>query len=91
MHTGFLEVRPSNLILSAMMRSEDDESVILRLYNPTANAIKGTIQLGHRKIISAQKVNFLEEPIEEIELNDSESISLAVKAKRIVTLKIKVG
>ncbi|MHC4672972.1 MAG: alpha-mannosidase [Planctomycetota bacterium] len=91
MHNGCLEVKPSNLILSAMMRSEDGESIVLRLYNPTPNAIKGMIIFGHRKIISAQKVNFLEEPIEELELNDSESISLAVEAKRIVTLKVKVG
>ena len=91
MHAGFLKVQPSNLILSALMRSDDGTNVILRLYNPAPKAIKGTIQFHNRDIASAQLVNFLEEPIEEIELNDSESISLAVEAKRIVTLKVKVG
>jgi len=91
MHRSFVEIQPTNLILSTMTRGDDGESVILRLYNPTPEEINGKIIFNNMKIASATLTNFLEEPIQELKVGDGKLISLDVNAKRVVTLKIEMA
>jgi len=86
--TGFLEVRPPDLILSAFKRAEGSDAVILRLYNPTERRISGKITLP-RKVKSATPVNLNEEPVKTGAVKFSgRAISLTVPHKKILTVRL---
>ena len=42
---SLLKIEPKELIMTALKRSEDDDGIIIRLYNPTANPLSGRIEL----------------------------------------------
>lgn len=88
-HLSFMEVIPSNIIVSALKKSEDGSSFILRLYNPTKKIISSTIKFPFKKIISASIVNSLEETIEELKISGGGLIMYDIPMKKIMTLKIK--
>jgi hypothetical protein len=59
---SFLTLRPEALVLSAVKRSEDGNSLIVRFYNPTSEPVEATLQTVY-PIGSAQEVTLNEEPL----------------------------
>lgn len=84
---SFIKIQPSSLVISAIKKSEKEESIIVRLFNPTDMDLEGKISC-YKRIEKARLVNLNEEPIEDIKVNSHNVITLPVKKKKIVTLEL---
>jgi alpha-mannosidase len=58
---SFFYVNNSNLIISAVKKAEDDNSVVIRLFNESDNEIKADLK-SFRTFNKAYKTNLIEEP-----------------------------
>ena len=84
---SFFAIEPSSLILSALKKSENRGTVIMRFFNPTLNTIKGRVHcLWPIKKVWATNLN--EERQRELELKDKHSFIITAGAKKIITLEI---
>lgn len=63
---SFVEVNNPNLVVSALKKSEDDNNLILRLYNLSDQPQKADLTMN-RPPKSIRKVNLIEEEIEEVQ------------------------
>lgn len=83
---SFVELQGENLQLTAFKQAEDrPDSFVVRLFNPTAKAVKGALKL-HRPIKAAWLTNLNEERREELKVA-GQTIELEVAHKKIVTLE----
>ena len=83
---SFLELKPSNLILSALKKAEDSDEVILRFFETKGENTMAEVKL-FRRIERATVVDLLEQ--EEYELKpERNKLSIDVKPFEIVTLKL---
>ena len=88
-YMSFISVEPSNLMVTALKKSELGDGLILRFYNITDKAVDGIIRaFKHAK--SAKLTNLNEEELSEGELKIDEngSIHLQVDKHEIKTVKI---
>ncbi|MFA6865367.1 MAG: glycosyl hydrolase-related protein [Sphaerochaetaceae bacterium] len=83
-----IESEMDNVMLSSFKQSLDKTSVIVRVYNGGTESSPAKISLN-REIVSACRVNFLEEEAESVEF-DGKTISLNIGAKSIETFKISL-
>jgi mannosylglycerate hydrolase len=85
---GFFELIPNDLVVSAMMKTEDRESIIIRIYNPTKRNINGKMKFNF-KFNEARFTNLNEEPIENksLEIKNNE-IFLNIEKKKIYTIEL---
>jgi alpha-mannosidase len=86
---SFMEVSPANLAMSALKRSEDGESLVLRLYNPTEKRVDGTVTC-FRPIRSAELVTLEEKPLRKLDAKGS-FVRLRVDSRKIVSLRLSLG
>jgi len=86
---SFLTLQPETLVLSAVKRSERGDSLIVRFYNPTAEAVQATVTL-FRPIRHAQLVNLGEESQAELPVDGRGTVSLSVRGKQVCTLALRV-
>jgi len=85
---SFLELKPDNLILSALKKAEDSDDVILRFFETKGEETAAEVTL-FRRIKRAAVADFLER--EEYELKpDGNGLKLEVKPFEIVNLKLKL-
>jgi len=85
---SFFELKPNNLILSALKKAEDSDEVILRFFETKGEETTAEIEL-FRKIEKATASDLLER--EEYELKtDGNRLKMEVKPFEIVTLKLKL-
>ena len=85
---SFLELKPNNLILSALKKAEDSDEVILRFFETKGEKTAAEVTL-FRKIEKAAVTDLLER--EEYELKtDGNSLRMEVKPFEIVSLKLKL-
>ena len=85
---SFLELKPGNLIFSALKKAEDSDEVILRFFETKGEETDAEIEL-FRKIERATVTDLLEQ--EEYELKpDRNKLRMKVKPFEIVTLKLKL-
>jgi len=86
---SFLEVHGQGLQISAVKKGEWDDSLIVRLYNPTERHIKGTVKLGIN-VTKAEIINMMESQTEaKLPVKDN-SIVAEVNAKKVITIKFNV-
>jgi len=83
---SFVEVGPEQISLSAMKKCDERDSVILRLFNPTDDAIEGRVAC-YRPIQEAWLTNMNEERREQLTI-DGNSVSVLFSHKQIVTLEV---
>jgi alpha-mannosidase len=87
---SFLKAEPDNIIVSAIKKAEEDDGIIVRLYEAIGQKTEATITLFK----ASQKVevlNFLEEHDEEFDkkvMVKGSKIKMNVKPFEIVTIKI---
>jgi mannosylglycerate hydrolase len=86
--TGFLEVEPENLELSALKRAEERESLVLRLYNPTRESLSGSIRTGF-PIRRAWETNLNEVRLRELGVGSDGRLVLEVPAGRILSIELE--
>lgn len=86
---GFLEIKPKDIQLSGLKRSETDEEIVLRLYNPTDSDIDCEIETGFR-LKTCEVVNMEEKSnSESFSVNwKGRKMSLQFPAQKVITLKL---
>jgi alpha-mannosidase len=84
---GFIEVEPAVLVVSAVKLAEDDDGLIVRVYNATDAPVEGRVRLL-RPFRRAVRTNLNERELTEI-AHDDRQVTLAVRGKEVVTLKIE--
>jgi hypothetical protein len=67
---------------------EDNESIVVRFYNPTDKKVKGDFWSRY-PVKSAALLKLSEEFLEDVPVKDGSSIVLNVPAKKIITLSLK--
>ena len=84
---AFLEVKPENVVLTAMKKSEDDDSVILRFYEWAGRDTDVKIQLPPGAE-SAQDSDLMERPIGDLSLQ-GDVVTVHTKPFEIKTVKVR--
>ncbi|MFC1895705.1 alpha-mannosidase [Thermodesulfobacteriota bacterium] len=87
---GFVEIRPDELMVSAIKKAYSDDNVILRLFNPTRRSMKGNLEI-FSGIKEAWLADLNEERKRQIPVLTDGSISFEAEAKKIVTISIAPG
>ncbi len=87
---SFLSLEPSNLIQTAMKKSEDDNRIVIRFYEAEGNTCVARIRLPV-PIRKAWKTSLIEDDETMLPTLDDGSLEFPVKAWEIVTLKAAVG
>lgn len=87
---GFFELGPDCLILSALKRSENGKSIILRFFNPTNAKIPATVRC-FRPVKKAWLTNLNEDRQRELTSENQRCLSLDVAPKKIITLEIMLN
>jgi alpha-mannosidase len=85
---SFMSISPANLGLSTFKKAEERDTLILRVFNPTGEAISGTITF-HQPIKKAWACNMNEERREELRPS-GKTLSLNVPKKKIMTIELEV-
>jgi 2-O-(6-phospho-alpha-D-mannosyl)-D-glycerate hydrolase len=75
---------------SGIKRSEDGESLIVRLWNPTEKEQSVTLTTGHH-LSTAQRLTLEEKQIETLDVQEVRSVSLTLPPKRIETLSLQIA
>ena len=86
---SFLQLAPGSLVLSAVKKCEERNSLIVRFFNPTEKEVPGHLRLA-RPIRKAHLTNLNEERIESLPVTASGELQLAVPHKKIVTVELEV-
>ena len=85
---AFLEVETGNVIADCVKEAEDDDSTIVRVYEPYGQ--RGNVFLTFGKdIVSCEETNLLEEPVKSDMDIEEDTISFYIKPFEIRTFKIK--
>jgi alpha-mannosidase len=86
----FLRLEPANLIMTALKKSEDDDSIALRFFEAEGRAaVRAHVQL-FRPIQRAWKTNLIEDEPEVVPVTAHGTVELDVQPWEIVTLKLEV-
>ncbi|OQB40208.1 MAG: alpha-mannosidase [Candidatus Latescibacteria bacterium ADurb.Bin168] len=85
---SFLSISPANLVLSAFKKAEERDTLILRVFNPTGDAMRGTVTF-YQTIKKAWLCNMNEERREELRPNGN-ALALDVSKKKIMTIELEV-
>ncbi len=86
---NYLRLDPSNLILTAMKKSEGNDFVTIRFYEAEGTACTAQVHLA-KSIREAWKTNLIEENEEAIKPRNDGSLELTIKPWEIVTIKVAV-
>jgi len=84
---SLLRVEPTCLILSALKKAEDDDGVIVRVYNTTSRSVQGQLECPWA-FKRALETNLNEEPQVELPLTSDHSLTFSVNPWQIKTLKL---
>lgn len=87
---SFLEVSPENLMISAIKKDEENEAIIVRLFNITDSNVTGRIR-SWQDIAKATLVNLDEKPIGRLEVNKRKMVEVKVGKYKVVTVKLELS
>ena len=85
----FLMIEPTNFVLTAMKKSEDDNRIVIRFYEAEGNEGQALIRLS-KPVKQAWKASLIEDDLEPLWPLDDGSLQLVVKPWEIITLKVSV-
>lgn len=83
---SLLSAEPEAVALSALKRAEDRETLVARIYNPTAHDVTAVLT-AYRPIASAALLNLNEEAQQQLS-PAGRKLSLPLKAKQIATVEL---
>jgi alpha-mannosidase len=86
---NYLKLEPSNLIVTAMKKSEGSNFITIRFYEAEGTACTGRVHLP-KSIREAWKTNLIEENEEALKPREDGGLELAIKPWEIVTIKVAV-
>jgi len=85
---SFLEVAPREIVLSALKRCEDRDTLVLRMFNPTSQEVDGRVKCGP-PVKEAWLTNMNEERRERLPVQ-RDAVSIPFGHKKIVTVELVV-
>jgi alpha-mannosidase len=85
-HTFSLE--PDNLVISALKKAEDDDTIILRFFETTGQSCRARLQLPPQ-ISNMIITNLMEQEEEALAIRKDQTVELSVSPFEIITLKLK--
>jgi alpha-mannosidase len=85
---SYLSLEPSLLEITAVKKAENEEALIVRLYNVSDQQVVGKLSVCN-DVEDAAITNMLEETIEVLCV-DGHHVEFPVRGHQIVTLKLKV-
>jgi alpha-mannosidase len=83
----FLRLEPSNLVMTALKKSEDDDSLALRFYEAEGRFTRARVRLA-QPLRRAWQTNLIEEEPKPVSINPQGVLELDIKPWEIVTLKL---
>jgi alpha-mannosidase len=83
-----MELKPDNLVLSALKKAEDRDGVILRIFETKGESVRGRVRMSWQ-IDKASIVDMLEREEGDLKVSGSE-FEIDVGPFQIVTLKLKL-
>jgi mannosylglycerate hydrolase len=86
---AFLSIDDPNIVLSAVLKAEDRDSVLVRVFNPTRTAKQTCLKAGFDPL-AAYAVSLAGERQSALDCVDR-SVSLAIPAGRILTVELCTG
>jgi len=86
---SFIEIEGEGLVMNALKMGEWEERVFLRLSNPTAREVKGSVRL-HFPVKSARQATMMEESERELP-HKGNRIPITVPAKKVVTIRLELA
>ncbi|MCL5986215.1 MAG: glycosyl hydrolase-related protein [Actinobacteria bacterium] len=86
---GFIRITSDSLILSAIKKSEERDSITARFYNPSSHHVDSVIKLGI-EATEAYRLRLDEGREEKLEVADR-CIYISVKANEVVTVEVVFG
>ncbi|SHE41180.1 alpha-mannosidase [Caldanaerobius fijiensis DSM 17918] len=84
---SFIKVDKDSVIIEAVKKAEDDEDLIVRLYESTGSGVKARIYFDFA-VKEVKLVNLLEEHLADVDVKNN-SVELEFKPFEIHTLKVK--
>ena len=84
-----LQLAPGNMIVTALKKSEDNDSITLRFFEAEGSGNEHTRVKLFRPIKQAWKTNLIEEEDQPIAVSSDGIVELAVEPWEIVTLKLR--
>ena len=85
---SFMKIEPDEIVISAIKKAEDDDSMVVRAFNIVDREIEAKITLP-KNVKRAWLTNLNEEIIKEIESVSKNLITLKVPPHKIITIKIQ--
>jgi alpha-mannosidase len=91
---SFATVEPGSVVLSAVKRAEDEDALVVRLYNPTGRAVETTLRLlfPFREVLVANlnEARLADDRAAHPQVRDGDqSVRLSLRGGEIVTLLIR--
>ena len=93
-HTGelpkeltFITINPDNLIISAIKKAENNDSLIVRFYNILDEEVTAKIK-AYKRIKRAKLVNLNEEINEKLKVTSEGTLNFPVGRKKVITVEI---
>jgi len=83
---SFIKVQPNELMLSAIKKAARGNGLVVRLFNPTENTVKGAVSFW-KPIRKAQWVNLNEKHLAHAEVRGN-AVAVSAGKKKIVTLEV---
>ena len=85
---SFINVKPAELVLSAVKKAARSDAMIVRVYNPTSKTVSGDIAFW-KTIESANEVNLNEKVLEKAEFAD-QAVKVKAGPNKIVSFEVKL-
>jgi mannosylglycerate hydrolase len=89
LETGFIAIDNKDLVVSAIKKSEDRDSIIIRVYNPTQEIAEGNLSFNS-KIDEAYFTDLNEKRNASIRCIDGYNIPITAGCNKIVTVEIVI-
>jgi alpha-mannosidase len=90
-----IELADEGIILSAVKKSEDEDALLLRFFDPTGQAarVKATLDAGFfGEVVGVEEVDLMERPVAETTAGmDGNTVSVALPARGIASVKIRLN
>jgi len=85
--SSFLSIEPSGLVVSALKRAEDRNTIILRLFNPSGETLSGAVHCA-QLVREAWINNLNEERQQPLPVTDGMSVPVTAAPNKIVTFEL---
>lgn len=79
---------PDCLVLSALKKAEDRETIVARFFNPTAGTVEGRLEVGF-PLVGAHLVNLNERRLSDLPIADGNAVTVEAGPCKIVTVELE--